>query len=53
MVKNKSAEKAEIKKHLIEQTVKTLRAIVGLIKVNYPDSYKHELIKWGFQKDKY
>ncbi|TDP58689.1 hypothetical protein [Flavobacterium dankookense] len=32
---------------------KTLRALINLIKANYPDTYKAELRTWGFQKEKY
>ncbi len=32
---------------------KGLRALVGVIKSNYPDTYKQELRDWGFQKEKY
>jgi hypothetical protein len=33
--------------------VKTLNALIHLIKANYPDDYKNVLRTWGFQKDKY
>ena len=32
---------------------KALSALVGVIKSNYPDTYKQELRDWGFQKEKY
>ena len=32
---------------------KALRAIAGIIRYNYPDTYKQELRDWGFQKEKY
>ena len=32
---------------------KTINALIFLIRANYPDTYKDELRKWGFQKEKY
>lgn len=32
---------------------KALSALVGVIKSNYPDTYKQVLRDWGFQKEKY
>jgi hypothetical protein len=32
---------------------KTMNALIGTIKSNYPDTYKAELRIWGFQKEKY
>ena len=32
---------------------KVLNALIALLKANYPDTYKDELRKWGFQKEKY
>ena len=32
---------------------KGLNAVIGIIKANYPDTYKQELRDWGFQKEKY
>ena len=32
---------------------KVLNALICLIRANYPDSYRDELRKWGFQKEKY
>lgn len=47
------SDKVGIKDEYKEEIIKTLRAIVNLLKANYPDKFKHELIKWGFQRDKY
>lgn len=33
--------------------VKTLKALIHLIKANYPDDYANVLRAWGFQKEKY
>ena len=44
-VSNKAAQRIMISK--------TLNALICLIKANYPDTYKDELRKWGFQKEKY
>ena len=32
---------------------KVLNSLIALLKANYPDTYKDELRKWGFQKEKY
>ena len=32
---------------------KTLNALIGLIKSNYPDTYKGQLRAWGFLKERY
>ena len=32
---------------------KVLNALIHLIRANYPDTYRDELRKWGFQKEKY
>lgn len=45
--------KVSVKNQLIEKIIKTLKAIVHLIKANYPDTFDAELRKWGFQKGKY
>jgi hypothetical protein len=45
----KVGDKNELKKSL----KKGLNAIINLLKANYPDTYKHELRDWGFQKEKY
>jgi hypothetical protein len=44
-VSSKNTHKNELKK--------ALRALINLIKANYPDTYKAELRTWGFQKEKY
>ncbi|MFY0482395.1 hypothetical protein ACI6PS_07290 [Flavobacterium sp. PLA-1-15] len=41
-------------KNILKKEVKkVLNALIGVIKSNYPDTYKHELRSWGFQKEKY
>ena len=40
-------------KNKLKELNKTLRALINLIKANYPDTYKAELRTWGFQKEKY
>lgn len=44
-VGDKNVLKKEIKK--------VLNAIAGIIKINYPETYREELRNWGFQKEKY
>lgn len=36
-----------------EMIVKTLNALLSLLKANYPDDYKAMYRTWGFQKEKY
>ncbi|MDR2926774.1 MAG: hypothetical protein LBV41_01005 [Cytophagaceae bacterium] len=43
------SNKAELKAKII----KTLNALISLVKANYPDNWKEELRMWGFQKEKY
>ena len=45
--------KVSSKNTLKEELKKTLRALINVIKGNYPDTYKAELRAWGFQKEKY
>lgn len=47
------AKKVSNKNQLKESITKTLRAIVHLLKANYPETFEAELRKWGFQKEKY
>jgi len=35
------------------QITKVLKALIKIIEGNFPDTYKAELRKWGFQKEKY
>jgi len=48
-VSDKVSNKNSIKKELD----KTLRALINILKGNYPDTYKSVLRTWGFQKEKY
>ncbi|MDR2927653.1 MAG: hypothetical protein LBV41_05575 [Cytophagaceae bacterium] len=48
-----SASHVSAKNDLKAKIIKTLNALVFMIKANYPDSWKEELRVWGFQKDKY
>ena len=45
--------KVSSKNNLRKELIRTLRALINLIKANYPDTYKAELRTWGFQKEKY
>lgn len=36
-----------------ETIVRTLNALILIIKANYPDTYIQEIRKWGFHKEKY
>lgn len=41
-------------KNILKKKIKkTLISIIHSIKSNYPDTYKHKLRQWGFQKEKY
>ena len=41
-------------KNVLKNTLrKGLNSVIGIIKANYPDTYKQELRDWGFQKEKY
>ncbi len=41
-------------KNVLKATIKkTLNALIGQIKSNYPDTYKTELRTWSFHKEKY
>lgn len=48
-VSAKVSSKNTIKKEI----TKIFRALINVIKGNYPDTYKSELRVWGFQKEKY
>ncbi|WNM19947.1 hypothetical protein [Flavobacterium capsici] len=48
-VSAKVSSKNELKKSI----TKIFRALINVIKGNYPDTYKAELRTWGFQKEKY
>lgn len=47
------AEKRGQKSVQKKELVKTLKALVFIIRGNYPETYKSELRAWGFQKEKY
>ena len=47
------ASEVSNKNEAIKQVEKVLNALIYIIKVNYPDTYKGELRAWGFQKEKY
>jgi hypothetical protein len=48
-VSHKVSKKDEAK----QAVVKTLRAIIYLLKANYPDTFEAELRVWGFRKESY
>lgn len=48
-VSHKVSKKDEAKKDVL----KTLRAIIYLLKANYPDTFEAELRVWGFRKESY
>ena len=41
------------KKESRTMVIKVLNALIALLKAQKPDTYKNELRKWGFQKEKY
>lgn len=41
------------KNNMKTMIVKVLNAVINGLKMNYPDDYRQEMRKWGFQKDKY
>lgn len=47
------ADLVKTKNHHRAQLVKTLNALVHVIKGNYPDEYASVLRAWGFQKEKF
>lgn len=47
------SNKVKIKNESKTEVIKTLNALVNLLKANFPDTYKYEMREWGFQKEKY
>jgi hypothetical protein len=48
-----SAGQISVKTDLNARIIKTLNALICLVKANYPESWREELRVWGFQKEKY
>lgn len=48
-----SSEHVSVKSGQKSLIRETLNALISLLKANYPDNWRDELRKWGFQKEKY